>query len=197
MISIKDRIIKVAERLDWSVEVTNDNQNLMTFEFSKRSLTGGDFRFEAILEDGDVEEFLNDILNYYWDYDVSYETYIWLGKDGHGVNGAPDDIKNIYEDREACIENVYALYCELCGTNWECEYNVVFSIYQKQKYGADIITGSYLLAEGLESEDEVMEWINTHDCSGHKDDCSADEYFNIEIEEHDKTGKVTYVVTVD
>ena len=62
------------------------------------------------IEKDDVDEFLNRIWEYYENYDVSYEAYIWLGEDGHGINGAPYDMKNLYEDMEACKENIKELY---------------------------------------------------------------------------------------
>lgn len=34
------------------------------------------------------------------EYDVSYETYLWLDDEGHGSNGAPYDMKDVYEDME-------------------------------------------------------------------------------------------------
>lgn len=34
------------------------------------------------------------------DLDVSYETYLWLGSDGHGKAGAPYDMKDVYNDME-------------------------------------------------------------------------------------------------
>lgn len=34
----------------------------------------------------------------YNDYDVSQEAYYWLGEDGHGKNGAPDDMRDVYDD---------------------------------------------------------------------------------------------------
>ena len=30
------------------------------------------------------------------------EAYIWLDDSGHGKNGAPHDMKDVYEDMEAC-----------------------------------------------------------------------------------------------
>ena len=34
------------------------------------------------------------------DFDVSYETYLWLDSTGHGTRGAPYDIRDIYNDME-------------------------------------------------------------------------------------------------
>ena len=41
---------------------------------------------------------------------MCYETYLWLDSDGHGKNGAPYDMKDLYEDMEACREIIYELY---------------------------------------------------------------------------------------
>jgi hypothetical protein len=53
---------------------------------------------------------INNIQEYIEGYDVSYETYIWLDDTGHGANGSPYDMKDVYEDMEACLENVRELF---------------------------------------------------------------------------------------
>ena len=39
----------------------------------------------------------NHIENFIDDYDVDYETYKWLGPDGHGKNGAPYHIQSLLD----------------------------------------------------------------------------------------------------
>lgn len=36
----------------------------------------------------------------YDNYDVSYETYIWLDDTGHGSNGAPHEMKDVLSDKK-------------------------------------------------------------------------------------------------
>lgn len=79
-----------------------------SFYFSKYSPAGQDFGFEV--EGEDLEDLASNIYKYYDDFDVSYETYLWLGDDGHGKNGAPYDMKNLYEDMQACEDFIMELY---------------------------------------------------------------------------------------
>ena len=79
------------------------------YNFGKYSPAGQDFSFTV--EVGyNLREFAQNILDYYDGFDVSCETYLWLGGDGHGRNGAPYDMKDLYEDMEACEEFIYELY---------------------------------------------------------------------------------------
>ena len=76
--------------------------------FSKYSPAGQDFGFEV--EGDDLDEIASNIYNYYDDFDVSYETYLWLDGTGHGHNGAPYDMKDLYEDMQACEDFIMELY---------------------------------------------------------------------------------------
>ena len=98
-------LLEKAEDLEWNVSVDN---NLITFQ--KYSPCGQDFSFEITLSiEDEAEELIDKIENYYESYDVSYETYLWLDNTGHGTNGAPDDMKDVYEDMEACKDNIKEL----------------------------------------------------------------------------------------
>lgn len=67
------------------------------------------------IEKGDsIECFCNNVYDYYANFDVSYEAYIWLDSDGHGKNGAPDDMKDVYEDMEWCQSKIYDIYLTVC-----------------------------------------------------------------------------------
>jgi hypothetical protein len=100
---MKNTIVEIAEGLEWNVEI--DGQK---FTFSKYSPAGQDFSFCIELET--KEDLINNIQEYIEGYDVSYETYIWLDDTGHGANGSPYDMKDVYEDMEACLENVRELF---------------------------------------------------------------------------------------
>lgn len=52
----------------------------------------------SIDTEGDAENFISNIREYAWLFDVSYETYIWLDDTGHGRNGAPYDMIDVYND---------------------------------------------------------------------------------------------------
>lgn len=104
----KEKIIEIAESDSWSVseETYANGKGLL---FSKYSPAGQDFNFT--IEPSDTfEELLERIKSYHDDFDIDYETYIWLDNDGHGKNGAPYHIKDLLEDMEACKKMVLSLY---------------------------------------------------------------------------------------
>lgn len=102
------KIIDVAESLDWTVNV-DDNE----LEFQKMSDEGQDFNFAVTGET--TEKIISEIREYHDNFDCSEETYLWLDASGHGKNGAPYDMKDVYEDMEQCNEMVEELYETLCG----------------------------------------------------------------------------------
>lgn len=98
-------LLEKAEDLEWSISV---NKNEITFQ--KYSPCGQDFSFTITLSiEAEAEELIDKIDDYYESYDVSYEAYLWLDNTGHGINGAPDDMKDVYEDMEVCQNNVKEL----------------------------------------------------------------------------------------
>lgn len=100
------KIIKVAEKLDWKVTEYNGE-----FELEKFSPAGQDFIISVSADT--LEEFSERLYDRYNDFDVSEEAYIWLDDTGHGKNGAPYDMKDVYEDMEACEEMVRELAIEV------------------------------------------------------------------------------------
>ena len=48
-----------------------------------------------------INSLFEHIEDYYEDFDVDYETYIWLDQWGHGKNGAPYRLRTVLEDSEA------------------------------------------------------------------------------------------------
>lgn len=83
------------ERLDYSVRQEDENIYLI----SNFSPCGQDCNASINTED-DADLFVENIRAYANDFDVSYETYLWLDNKGHGTNGAPYDMKDVYEDIE-------------------------------------------------------------------------------------------------
>ena len=96
--AMKGRIVEIAEENGWKVDVESNDGDNFSYEFSKYSPEGQDFSFEAEMEDNNVYALLNNIKDYYDNYDCSYEAYLWLDNTGHGTNGAPYDMKDVYED---------------------------------------------------------------------------------------------------
>ena len=90
------------EKEDFTLTYNKEN---MTYMFSKMSPAGQDFNFEVDIG-CDIEDFLNIVDNYYQNFDVSYETYLWLDNTGHGKNGAPYEMEDVLEDMKACEQYI-------------------------------------------------------------------------------------------
>lgn len=56
-----------------------------------------------------INSLIEHLEDYYEDFDVDYETYIWLDQWGHGKNGAPYRLRAVLEDSEAIEKMVEAL----------------------------------------------------------------------------------------
>lgn len=79
------------------------------YYFGMCSSAGHDFGF-SIDTGADVAEFAKNVLRYYEDFDVSEEAYLWLDNTGHGQNGAPYDMRDVYNDMEECRGFISELY---------------------------------------------------------------------------------------
>ena len=100
------KITKIANGLDWSVKYYPENK---TFSFQRFSGEGQDFWLEGV--DGeDLYELVHDLWERYNNFDVSEEAYIWLDSSGHGTNGAPYDMRDVYNDMEECQEEIEKLH---------------------------------------------------------------------------------------
>ena len=99
----KKQLIKKCEDLEWNIKIDNNY-----YLFNKFSPEGQDFNIEVYAEN--INEVIEQIYERYNNFDVSEETYLWLDNTGHGVNGAPYDMKDLYEDMENCKEMILELY---------------------------------------------------------------------------------------
>ena len=109
IINMKKRVLnsKLINKIEDNGYCVTDYKN-GSFYFSKYSPAGQDFGFEV--EGEDLDELASNIYKYYDDFDVSYEAYLWLDDTGHGINGAPYDMKDLYEDMQACEDFIIELY---------------------------------------------------------------------------------------
>ena len=114
------KVIEIAEENGFSVDVYNNREDKEEyyFEFGKYSDCGRDFTFSIFFNTlDDISNIADKIYEYYEDFDVSYETYIWLDNFGHGTNGAPDDMLDVYNDTKQCkgfIEELYNAIHDNC-----------------------------------------------------------------------------------
>lgn len=113
MEKIQDMVISVAEKEGWAVTIKEQNELRVTFNFAKFTPKGQDFSFSADTFDNDHDVLLENIFEYYQDYDPDYEAYLWIGPNGHGQNGAPYHIADIVEDMKAAEDMVYQLHMAL------------------------------------------------------------------------------------
>ena len=89
----------------------SDGNTMVTFQFYTDY--GQDVNQEIELEDwNDTEEICDKLKKLYENFDVDYETYIWIGEDGHGKNGAPYHIQDILNDMEIAEKKLGELYEE-------------------------------------------------------------------------------------
>ena len=115
-----EKIYEIAESEGWKVdyEYTDEKETNICFQFGKYSPAGQDFYFEVCVrneKDEDIVfDYLKNAIYKYWEgFDVCYETYIWLDETGHGRNGAPYDMKDVYEDTESCEKMIHDLWFSL------------------------------------------------------------------------------------
>lgn len=94
-----EQIIAVATGLGWQASTTK-YENRVVFDFQQYTPKGQDFNVSVEMKDGDFDRFLCELENFYEGFDPDYETYLWIGNDGHGKNGAPYHIKDIVTDME-------------------------------------------------------------------------------------------------
>lgn len=122
LLAMSGQVVEIAKENGWSVSIiSNDNDNF-TYEFSQYSPAGQDFSFCADMEDNNIYTLIDNILAQYHDYDCSEEAYVWLDDTGHGINGAPYDMKDVYEDMEACQQMMIDLYHALSAKDWSEYY---------------------------------------------------------------------------
>lgn len=122
---IFDKLEEIANDNKWSLSYcreTNRNRdkNAYTINLSCTSPCHQDYNieFDIIIPSGTtISEALKNIAEAIWEEaectDISYATYIWLDKMGHGQNGAPYDMKDCYEDMEWCVNHAKDLAGEI------------------------------------------------------------------------------------
>lgn len=88
-------ILEKTQSLDYKIE----QEDGIVYSLRTFSPFGQDC-YAEIDSENDADMFINNLRNYADDFDVSYEAYLWLDETGHGKNGAPYDMRDVYEDME-------------------------------------------------------------------------------------------------
>ncbi len=125
---IQQKITEIAEILGWSVDFSEPQNGKTDVNFAKYTSYGQDFNFSVELEDDDMEAFIDNIHEYYENFDVDEEAYIWIGSDGHGKNGAPYHIADIVKDMEEAEVMMADLYVASCARLTCSERGIPFSV---------------------------------------------------------------------
>ena len=162
-----EKIYEIAERNGWQADcyyVNNETELCVSFE--KYSPAGQDFYVSVSVPNEDDEDTFYDnvadaIYKYWEDFDVCYETYIWLDETGHGRNGAPYDMKDLYEDMQACEDMIHDLWLALEGREKPTEEKpkqYVYGVFESDawhSYDSQRLKGYYLSLE--DAVDAIME----------------------------------------
>ena len=108
--TIKDKVERIAREAGWSVYIEDETEDHICFDFGKYSPAGQDFHVSAELEDMEINTLMDNLNSRYADFDCSEETYLWLDSTGHGKNGAPYEMIDVYKDMEWCENKIYELF---------------------------------------------------------------------------------------
>ena len=175
-----EKIYEIAESEGWQVDYsyTDEKETKVTFSFEKYSPAGQDFYFEVSVPNEEDEDIFYDnvadaIYEYWEGFDVCYETYIWLDETGHGKNGAPYDMKDVYEDTQACEDMTHDLWLALVGKekptkNKQKQY--VFEVFECDAWHR---TSSMEHKATCNSLKEAVDMIMKN---GYFDECSDKDY---------------------
>lgn len=108
---LKQYIREVVANTTWSVSFSKNKKGDLYVCFQIYTPTGRDLCIELDLRNNDSNDAVREKLKeYYESYDVSYETYIWLDKFGHGQNGAPYELEDVLNDTKKAEELILNLY---------------------------------------------------------------------------------------
>ena len=102
-----DTVVRCGETNGWNVSADAGQKNgFVMLVCSTWSTAGLNCALTGTLIGQDLESLITDMENYYDDFDVDEETYLWLDNRGHGKNGAPYRMRDVLEDMEAAEKMV-------------------------------------------------------------------------------------------
>lgn len=118
-ININKELRNIIENNDWNITCCEiDNNNIITLDL--QTYTNYDCNFTVSVsyevnsnKEIEKENLINALIEFYNNFDVSHETYLWLDGTGHGIDGAPYDMKDVYEDQLYAIEQLDKLTIEI------------------------------------------------------------------------------------
>lgn len=95
-----DLVISIGRNKGWAVDTTDNDNDLAYIFFQRYSPAGQDFNMSIEMLDNDPNDFLENLSNYYEDFDPDGEALNWCDIKGHGIKGAPKRLKDIIIDFE-------------------------------------------------------------------------------------------------
>ena len=195
-----EKIYEIAEREGWQVDSYYvNNETEVCFSFEKYSPAGQDFYVSVSVPNEDDEDIFYDnvadaIYKYWEGFDVSYETYIWLDETGHGRNGAPENMKDLYEDMEACEDMIHDLWLALEGKEKPTKTEEEQCVFEVFECDAWLSKPSLEHKATCNSMEEAVNLIMEH---GEFDECSDMDYIREFLMEYMQTptGCVKYIIS--
>lgn len=98
-----DKLRNIIEENGWIVHRSEND-----WELEKWSPAGRDFVID--LDDTSCQSLIEDLHQKILNFDISEDTYAYLDASGHGTNGAPYLMIDVYKDSENCLEMMRELY---------------------------------------------------------------------------------------
>lgn len=106
-----NEIIDIAEDLGWTAKYNEENGILSLQIWTPQSQ---DFNTDIDIKQGWFPDDAIASIYFYWEsFDISKHTYLWLDETGHGKNGAPFDMLDVYNDFKWVSDRLYDLYEEI------------------------------------------------------------------------------------
>lgn len=102
-----NKVKKIAESLLWTVTIDDERIDFQTY-----TTYGQDCNFSIYIKET-FKEFCDRLYEFYQGFDCSTQTYLWLDDEGHGTNGAPYDMMDVYNDMKEYEGEIYKLYREI------------------------------------------------------------------------------------
>lgn len=102
-----EKLIEQFEKKEFTCRKESDTY----YRISKYTSAGQDWGIELTINN-DINKVYEDIKSIYNSFDPSEEAYLWLDNTGHGKNGAPYEMIDVYNDMVECKNYINEL-CEL------------------------------------------------------------------------------------
>lgn len=104
-----EKITEIGEKKGWKVDFSENDKTHVDVYFQRYSPAGQDFYMSIEIVDNDTEVFLQNLSDYYENFDPDGEALNWCDKKGHGINGAPKRLKDIIIDFEEIEKKIKEL----------------------------------------------------------------------------------------